>query len=183
MRVPLPTFLVDYVINKAITTAIRDDTKSTIYGPDGSLYMERYPLVPFNCRWTLGIAVRLHIIFRSDIDKHMHDHPWWNISWLLRGEYFEEVPHGMLNVFRHRARGAIVLRRATARHKLHLIRERGVEQPVYSLFVTGPWQQGWGFYTERGKVPWRLYLLGRDGAAPPLPPNPHTIEPPTPWPR
>jgi hypothetical protein len=76
---------------------------------DGSLYMERYWLVPFasdkeGCRaatwrepltWLLqrlGVAVRLHVIHTPDLDRALHDHPWTFVSLVLRGWYREERP-------------------------------------------------------------------------------------------
>lgn len=76
---------------------------------DGSLYMERYWLVPFasekeGCHvatwrepltWLLqrlGVAVRLHCIHTADLDRALHDHPWTFISLVLRGWYREERP-------------------------------------------------------------------------------------------
>lgn len=80
-----------------------------LYHGDGSLYMERYWVVPFAKRdegcfvatwrkplhWLLqklGIAVRLHCIHTPDLDRALHDHPWTFLSWVLIGSYTEERP-------------------------------------------------------------------------------------------
>jgi hypothetical protein len=37
-------------------------------------------------------GARVHNIKRSDYDRALHDHPWWNISIVLRGGYWEVFP-------------------------------------------------------------------------------------------
>jgi hypothetical protein len=119
-------------------------------------YMERFWLVPPS-RWTLGCGVRLHHVLRSDHDRDMHTHPWWNVSLILRNSYWEVMPCGLgdrrchvggyvnLNEpFRiaQRKPGHLVFRRRTARHKLMLFRG-----PVWTLMLTGPDKgQGWGYF-------------------------------------
>jgi|SRR5215471_7228091 len=117
---------------------------------------------------TTGIGIRLHEILASDTDRHLHDHPWWNISIILRGSYIEEIPANQdqnpvydaryyslpaFTKFVRRKEGDIIFRRAKDRHRLHVC-----EGSVLSLFIFGPWEQVWGFHTERGKVNWREYL-------------------------
>lgn len=162
-----PNWLVKWLLWKA------DDPGnfkiSPIYGPDGSLYMERKPLTRF--RW-----LRLHITYRSDIDIHLHDHPWWNISWVIRNGYIERVPDsqdqhptfdqaGMAHD-ELRKPGAVVFRRATDRHRLLLKLDTTAmaEMASVSVFVTGPWRRKWGFYTESGWVYWKDYLHERPEA-------------------
>jgi hypothetical protein len=141
-------------------------------------YMNRYWLLkpPERDRgkrrwWHIGI--RVHEILRSDLDRHMHDHPWWNISVLLRGTYIEYTPlrgqHFDIGGYRRapqagditehttctvRCPGNIVFRKPTNRHKLVL-----PNGSVWSLFICGPWEQDWGFFVPNvGKVYWRAYL-------------------------
>ena len=118
-------------------------------------YMNRYWLVQPS-RWTFGIGVRVHHILRSDNDRDMHTHPWWNVSLILRGSYWEVMPGtlgqpgvhvgGYVNLhepFRieQRKPGRLVFRRRTSRHKLMLFRG-----PVWTLMVTGPDKGlGWGY--------------------------------------
>lgn len=119
-------------------------------------YMERFWLVKPS-KWTFGVGVRVHHILRSDLDRDMHTHPWWNISLILRGTYWEVMPcalgdprchvGGYANLnepFRiaQRKPGHLVFRRRTARHKLMLFRGS-----VWTLMVTGPDKgQGWGYF-------------------------------------
>lgn len=121
-------------------------------------------------------AARIHVIKASDKDRHLHDHPWWNVSIILQGSYLEEVPvsqsqhpvydqnyimsyaagddlEGASTTFKLRKPGDVIFRGASTRHRLHLI-----DGPVYSLFFMGPVKQMWGFYTPDGKIPFREYL-------------------------
>lgn len=139
-----------------------------IVAADGSLYMERRWLIQ-PAWYTFGWGARIHRTARSDSDRHLHDHPWFNISVILRGWYYEEVPadHPDTSFFpaildsnkestsgRRRMPGDVVARRANDRHRLVI--PGGGE--CFSLFIMGPWRQTWGFYTPHGKVPWRDYL-------------------------
>lgn len=38
---------------------------------------------------TRCVAIRAHTILRSDHDRALHDHPWWSISIVLKGGYWE----------------------------------------------------------------------------------------------
>lgn len=131
--------------------------KGHIYGPDGSLYMERYVL--FETRW---LSCRLHHIAREDRDRHMHDHPWWFISAVLGGGYVEARPAAIEPCFdgdveystqTPRPVGSLAFRRATDRHQI-----TSVMPGTWSLFIYGPVRQWWGFYTPQGKVYWKDYL-------------------------
>lgn len=132
-----------------------------------------------------ALAARVHVILRSDADDHLHDHPWPHLSIILSGGYWEDVP------FVHRGAawvgetrrvwrgpGAIVFRRATSLHKLHIpdietVRmsfdhEAGMTiedgDPIpgtcTSLFIMGPQVRRWGFATPWGWSYWRAYLFG-----------------------
>lgn len=133
-----------------------------IYGQDGSLYMERFALFQ-----TKYLSARLHHIVREDRDRHLHDHPWDFTSVVLQGGYQEFTP------FREsgepvwslgssedevcfgcwRLAGSIGRRRALDRHKI-----AQVLPDTWTLFITGPYKNQWGFYTRNGKIPYREYL-------------------------
>lgn len=145
------------VLRPGVVDAIIGRAKRTPYEHiDG--YMERYWLVRPS-RWTLGLGLRVHGILRSDHDRAMHSHPWWNVSLLLRGTYWEVMPArhddpgahygGYVNLdepFRMEQRhpGDLVFRPRLSRHKLMLFRGT-----VWTLFVTGPETRDaskWGYY-------------------------------------
>ena len=171
------TRIADWLIERAQRTPYVHITDE-----HGSTYMERFWLIPYN---RLGIAARVHHILRSDEDRHMHDHPWWSVSVILRGGYWEETPHpaGMywdvhcdgFNQKRWRGPGSIVFRRATDWHRLELpasgpawLSQSDVTMPprsCWTLFITGPKRKDgdpahscWGFLVDGVKVPADVYL-------------------------
>lgn len=105
------------------------------------IYMKRFILqTPFG-------GVRLHKIMRSDLERHMHDHPFDFASLLLSGGYTEHTPKGAHYV----KRWSINAKRAESVHRLEITR------PVWTLFVHGPNRRAWGFQTEDGWIPWKRY--------------------------
>lgn len=94
----------------------------------------------------------------------MHDHPWNNLSIILKGRYVEVMPlhqeqlavddqNPTRQIRKLRKPWRPVFRRAADRHRLELI--DGEE--VWSLFVMFRWQRVWGFLTEDGWVPHHQY--------------------------
>lgn len=153
MRLKLPAGLVDWLIRNA-------EQNPYLHLPG---YMERFWLI--KPRAWLPFSVRLHHILRSDVDRHFHDHPWPNLSLILRGGYVEHMPitqaqppefdqKPQCTVMVTRNRGCLVRRTATHRHKLIL--PKGCT--CWSLFVMWGKQRDWGFYTPTGWVYWREYL-------------------------
>ena len=138
-------------------------------------YMNRWWLVPYDnpdepnagpVSWRrpvakilqhFGIAVRVHEILRSDYERHPHDHPWWYITIILRGNYIETRYNdkGRLIDVTHWGPGSVLFRKASSWHRLTLP-ERG---STWTLFISGPKSRGWGFNVNGRKVPWREYLL------------------------
>lgn len=109
----------------------------------GDDYLRRWWMVPRN----EGCNIYLHEIRRSDDDRALHDHPWANTSFLLRGGYIEHTPAGP---FIRRA-GDVVTREAETLHRLEVI----PGQSAVSLFITGPKVREWGFACPQGWVHWR----------------------------
>jgi hypothetical protein len=105
-------------------------------------YLLRWWLIPRN-RW---FNAYLHKIVRDDDPRALHDHPWWNMSIVLRGGYME---HHQLGLPVWRGPGSVVLRRATVAHRLTL---GATGMPAWSLFITGPKVREWGFHCPNG---WR----------------------------
>lgn len=131
-------------------------------------YMLRWWVIPRN-RW---FNIYLHKILRDDDDRALHDHPWWNVSILLRGAYREVMPdlsrrptpYARIADLPTRAKlrraGSIVFRRATASHRLEV-----AKGPVWSLFITGPVIREWGFHCPRGWRYWRDFVASNDPGA------------------
>jgi hypothetical protein len=126
-----------------------------VIGPPADPYLERWWLIPRN-RW---FNVYLHRFRHSDDDRALHDHPWWNVSILLRGEYVEITPKGEWV----RRAGAVVFRAARAAHRIELRKGH-----VWTLFLTGPVVREWGFLCPKGWRHWRDFVsLSNPGEAGP----------------
>lgn len=121
-----------------------------VIGPPDRPYLLRWWIIPRNRLFN----IYLHKILRDDDDRALHDHPWWNLSIILKGCY-REIRTGYNKIHR---RGSIVLRRPTCAHRLELVTERGGINYCWSLFITGPVQRTWGFHCPQGWVPWREFV-------------------------
>jgi hypothetical protein len=114
----------------------------------GQRYLHRWHILPRN-PW---LNVYLHRFVGSD--SAIHDHPWWSVSFLLRGELWERwrTPAHDRVLLRLRRVPWLrpVLRSPTYAHALTLTRG-----PAWTIFVTGPVVREWGFWTEKGWRPWR----------------------------
>lgn len=125
-----------------------------VIGPHDAPYLRRWWVIPRN-RW---FNIYLHQILKDDDDRALHDHPWWNVSIILKGCYDEITPKGR----KHRGRGSIVFRRATAAHRLVLPIRNGGMSYCWSLFITGPRVREWGFHCPRGWRVWTEFVDARD---------------------
>lgn len=122
-------------------------------------YMHRWWLFPRNRFFNIYV----HRFLRSDDDRAFHDHPWWNVSYILQGVYFEHMPTGVAV----RLPGDIVYRPAELRHRIELVEGDDAGLPyvmpggeVWSLFVRGKKSREWGFWCPQGWKHWRDF--GRD---------------------
>lgn len=109
----------------------------TIGEPDDPAILRWY-LIPRNPLFNLY----LHQLLRSDNDEALHDHPWWNLSIILRGYYmevFKDYP-----VWRNQ--GDWIFRRAKTPHRIVVL------EPCWTLFITGPKFREWGFHCPKGWV-------------------------------
>lgn len=120
---------------------------------------------PYLCRWYViprnsVFNVYLHKFMRSDDDRALHDHPWWNASFLLSGRYVEHtIAAGGINHRIERHAGDFKFRRASAAHRVELI-----DGPCWSLFITGPKVREWGFHCPAiGWVHWKNFTAGPRG--------------------
>lgn len=125
-----------------------------VIGPKADPYMRRWWVIPRNRFFN----IYLHNIRKSDDDRALHDHPWINVSILLRGNYVEFSPQST-DKGRRRFRGDVVFRWPTTLHRL-LIDDDQVT--VWSLFITGPVVRVWGFACPKGWIPWFDFVEARD---------------------
>lgn len=122
----------------------------------GEPYLNRWWLIPRN-RW---FNVYLHEFLGSDEDRALHDHPWFNLSILLFGQYTEvTIQNGGTEKRVVRRAGALKLRSPWAAHRIE------IAQPCWTLFLTGPVVRTWGFHCRKGFVPWKRFVSERDSGA------------------
>ena len=125
-------------------------------------YMLRWYVLPRN-RW---INLYLHKFCRDDDDRAMHDHPWWFLSFMIRGMYTEIIAQDPdTNSGRGFVRSApsVAFRRAEHRHRVVLERDdTGMVVPCWTVVITGPRSREWGFWCPRGFVHWRDFTTGEN---------------------
>jgi hypothetical protein len=121
-----------------------------VIGPEDDPYLMRWWVIPRNRFFN----VYLHCFLRSDTDEALHDHPWWNVSRLLRGKYIEHTFSG----WKEYNEGDMRFRTAKEAHRVEL--HAG---PAWSLFITGPKLRTWGFHCPKGWKPWTEFVEQRDG--------------------
>lgn len=114
-----------------------------IIGSKEDPYIKRWWVIPRNKIFN----IYLHNILRPDDDRALHDHPWWNLSIILKGSYIEITPKGSFL----RKQWSIVGRKATALHRLVPMGD------CWTLFITGPVIREWGFACPNGWTPWHKF--------------------------
>jgi len=117
-----------------------------IPAPDGSPYLERIVLEEAED----GSKVYLHILYQSDGDRDLHDHPWNFVSHIIYGEYIEHRSDGSKQMF---FAGDTNEKEADTLHRLEL-----PNGPVITMIECGPKIREWGFQTEEGWVHHKDYL-------------------------
>ena len=129
-----------------------------IMDPDGEgLYLRRWYIVS-----TPWFGIYLHHIYRHDLDRALHDHPWNFLSLILWGGYTEEraASDGDRYVVK-RKRWSLARRKAT---DLHAITEID-RSPTWTLCLVGRRQRVWGFLVPDDVgtqwVDWETYLAQR----------------------
>ena len=115
-----------------------------IIAPAGEPYLYRKHVLPRN----KFMNIYFHKIVKSDDDRALHDHPWWNLSIILKGGYIEVMQDGARRI---RGPGSVLFRLAKTAHRLEVV--EGVD--CYTLFLTGPKVRSWGFHCPKGWVYWR----------------------------
>ncbi|AKC41222.1 TPA_asm: hypothetical protein PROPHIMCPROF_30 [Mycobacterium phage McProf] len=125
---------------------IRREPHQLIYNSYGELYLKRWYVIPRNPL----LNVYVHQFIHSDDDRAPHDHPWWFVSWVLKGHYFEHTDTGVIR----RERWSWAFRRAVHRHRVELPseptwnfdRDEWQEVPAWTLLITGRRVRQWGFW-------------------------------------
>lgn len=103
--------------------------------------------------------VYVHRFMRSDDDRALHDHPWWNTSILLLGRYREHtIVAGGINHVMTRVAGEFKLRPPRSAHRIE------IDRPCLTIFITGPKVREWGFHCPHGWRHWEAFTApGKPG--------------------
>ena len=143
----LPELIRRWLVEAFVNNPDRGEPDFVI-GPPEDPYLRRWWVIPRN-QW---FNIYLHEIRHSDEPRAKHDHPWWNLSILLTGEYLELRPEGDV----WRCQGEIILRRPEQAHRLVLPGAKEHRQ-VWTLFITGPVIREWGFICPQGWRHWKEF--------------------------
>lgn len=102
-------------------------------------YLKRYYI--FRSAW---FGVFIHQFWSSDPD-HYHDHPWSNVTLVLRGGYYESGPDG---ITKWRRVGFVRYRPAELFHRI-TVGPHAAGTP-WSMFIHFKRKRDWGFLTHEG---------------------------------
>ena len=125
---------------------------------DNEPYLERY-YVFLKERRKFPFNVFIHKFLKSDPDD-VHDHPWPYATLILKGGYYEWIPHfneqGIKTCeTRHwRGPGHARICSADSFHRIELA--PGVD--CWTLFMPGPHRREWGFLVHNRWIQWQHYL-------------------------
>ena len=127
-------------------------------------YLERYYLF-LRERERFPFNVFLHKFLKSDPDD-VHDHPWPYATLILKGGYWEWIPHfdtvgrkiGEHQVWR--GPGHFRISKANSFHRIEL----DPDITAWTLFMPGPKQRDWGFLVQNKWIQWEQYLKQRKSA-------------------
>ena len=118
--------------------------KRRLIGSGTDVYLDRTYIIQ-----TPWFGIMFHRIFRPDRQRDLHDHPWNFLSFVLRGSYIEDSPHGV------KLRRWINWKWAEDRHSICEVSR----SPVWTLVFTGRKRRTWGFWVDGGTrwVKWTDY--------------------------
>ena len=154
-----------WVLSWAKAYIARHVNAAGVIGPDfvvGDRQLERWWLIPRNP----VINLYLHRFNKSDEDRALHDHMYFNLSWILGPDGYNEVlfreppADGALPAtsVRWRRAGSLTPRLPSTAHRVSLVST----EPVWTLFFTGPRVRQWGFWCPSGWRHWREFTDARD---------------------
>ncbi len=116
------------------------------------VYLYRWWVIPRNKLFN----IYLHHFVGSDEDKALHDHPWINCSWVLRGRYFEQtIAAGGVQHSEELREGGLKFRWPRSAHRVQL----PPGETCWTLFFTGPVVRTWGFHCPKQWVPWQEFTV------------------------
>jgi hypothetical protein len=139
----------EWLFRRLLNATVVKRAPDVVIGGADRPYMLRWHVVPRNRFFN----VYFHHFRRSDDDRALHDHPWWNFSYLLDGEYVEvTIPAGGVHKRQRFEAGDFKFRYASYAHRVEL-----TDGPCWTLFVTGPRIRQWGFHCPNGWRHWKTF--------------------------
>lgn len=144
--------------------------KKVIHRGNGVRYLVRWNLFGLG-KDSSFFSIKIHNILVSD-DACMHDHPWAFLSIILKGGYKEttvlknidrdyhisdyDVKSCMHTISKQFKAGNILYRPPHWIHKLE------IDKPAWTLVFTFMKVKKWGFFTQKGWIPWNKYSKEKD---------------------
>lgn len=117
---------------------------------------------PYMRRWVFNFglgSLRVHHWYKSDDDRHLHDHPWWFVTVVLKGGYTDvSAADGFLDAeatrrYDHLSAGSVRFRRALHAHTVQV--DPG---GCWTIMLTGRHSRDWGFYVGGAWKRMRAYF-------------------------
>jgi hypothetical protein len=121
---------------------------------EDGVHIRRWFVIPRN----RFLNIYLHNI-RGDDHSAPHDHPWWSISYMLKGYLCEHTPDGSKKWI---TEGQIRIRSPKYAHRLTTNSRLHIDRPAWTIFITGPVVRPWGFHCPQGWVHRDEYISRRD---------------------
>jgi hypothetical protein len=106
---------------------------------------------------TPWFSVLVHWINEPDTGRYPHDHPWPFCSFVLRGNYHEEVWLNAKHFYRDGAKPRQLTHRRWSIHKMGLDAAHRIMQVsprLVTLVLTGKRHYKFNFWTPIGKIPY-----------------------------
>jgi hypothetical protein len=124
-----------------------------IVGEEPKPYLRRWWVMPRNALFN----IYLHQFLRSDDDRALHDHMYFNVSFILEGMYIEHtIAQGGVNYQKSYYAGNLRFRLPWTAHRIE------IDSPCWSLFITGPRIRQWGFHCPKGWRHWKEFVSDRN---------------------
>lgn len=93
-------------------------------------------------RWVVGMglfSIRVHHFYHSDDPRFKHDHPWWYLTFVFRGGYWDRG----VGYDRLLKAPTIAFRKAESAHWVDPL-----PGGVWTLVITGRHKRTWGFWVK-----------------------------------
>ena len=97
---------------------------------------------PYCYRWVLNLglfAIRVHKWIASDDTRYMHDDPYWSVTCVLSGSYYDVTDYGKELM----SAGTVRFRRAQHKHYVQV-----VSKPCWTILISGMFVRQWGFWVK-----------------------------------